>query len=99
MWLRSSDERVRRDQYVQNFEIYRHGKLARMVNLYWDRKWIFFEKGEVLPEENACDYKNINVKRRLKREDLLHILHEFCPTFEVKDGAEGFKITFETLRD
>lgn len=99
MWLRSSADKAQKDQYVQNFEIYRRGQLARIVNIYWDGKWIFYENGKALPFEVAGNYDRRNVKGRMVRADVLQVLHEFCPNLNIENGADGFRITLEAPHD
>lgn len=95
IWIRSSGDIDKRDQYVQNFEIYEHGNLKRMVNLYWDRKWIFCERGEVLDIENKFKYVDVNVKARLCRLDLMNILAKYFPNLKLESGLHGYRLNFD----
>ena len=92
VWLRSSYVEAAKENYVQNFEVYRDGKIIRSVNLYCDKKWIFHEIGDKMSVESDFDYKNTLIKKRLTRLNLTRVLYEIFPGLSCKDDAAGYKI-------
>jgi hypothetical protein len=93
IWIRSSYKEVPKSQYVQNFEIYKNGQQIRLVNLYWDRKWIFYEKGDALDNENKINYIKKDFKDRLHRHDLVEIMNEIFPDLKMESDSPGFSLT------
>ena len=57
-----------------NMMIFSHGEIERVIYSLKDTRWIFYEKGDVLPFENKNYYQKRKISARLNKS----ILIEYC---------------------
>ena len=59
------------------FNVLNDGKLIRHVSVRLDNKWQYYEKGAILPKENASNYTKRLIKARLTNENLIDLADKF----------------------
>lgn len=92
IFIRSSPDSERElEQYVQEVQIIHGRNTVRHIRVMYDRKWLFYEKGNRLEIEGDFALENRIRKKRLTRENLIAVLGEVAPAISCSEEFHSIK--------
>jgi hypothetical protein len=84
---------------ARSLTLYEHGRTIRRVHVLREDKWLFYQEGEPIPQEDTSTYGNRLIRTRLSNEQLAKLATRFGVNLETGEELVGPGVIFEQDRE